>query len=247
MALIILHLLAWFPIIVELTWWIRWIACFLSVVLLSVWIALCFTRRQGSETLTSNVVFSFGIFISQCLLTEHRRDGYEHGLMQLFVVLCHCNIHPAALFIGLVLSLMEFLLHALRNLIWNPSGSPTSSLLLISEGLNQVFVVLVFVAFSVDFTHRVNNVLAKKPLRGDHMFDSPKKRQKPPMVLEPLLLCLDLLGSDSAISQQCQSGSFHCWIVRHGKSRTHQFHDLRFLFSHLNALCSTNKLPKVAG
>ena len=27
----------------------------------------------GSETLTSNVVFSFGIFTSQCLLTEHRR------------------------------------------------------------------------------------------------------------------------------------------------------------------------------
>lgn len=115
------------------------------------------------------------------------QDGYEHGLMQLFVVLCHCNIHPAALFIGLaawrdyckpvikrmfcsecfvmsvfvfcqdlvnglntclaathaisinitnqntsfvellapkadqVLSLMQFLLHALRSLIWNPS------------------------------------------------------------------------------------------------------------------------------
>lgn len=175
MALIVLHLFAWFPIIVELTWWIRWIACFLSVVLLSVWIALCFTRRQGSDTLTSNVVFSFGIFISQCLLTEHRHDGYEHGLMQLFVVLCHCNIHPAALFIGLVLSLMQFLLHALRSLIWNPSGSPTSSLLLISEGLNQVLIVLIFLAFSYDFAHRVNNVLAGKTLRGDHMFDSPKK------------------------------------------------------------------------
>lgn len=34
--------------------------------------------------------------------------------------------------------------------------------------------------------------------------------------------CLDLLGSDSAISQKCQSGSFHCWIVRHRKSLTHQ-------------------------
>lgn len=30
----------------------------------------------GSETLTSNVVFSFGIFISQCLLTEHRRVSW---------------------------------------------------------------------------------------------------------------------------------------------------------------------------
>ena len=137
-------------------------------------------------------------FCISCLESAHQdsiiqlwqlsiQDGYEHGLMQLFVVLCHCNIHPAALFIGLaawrdyckpvikrmfcsecfvmsvfvfcqdlvnglntclaathaisinitnqntsfvellapkadqVLSLMQFLLHALRSLIWNPS------------------------------------------------------------------------------------------------------------------------------
>ena len=136
--------------------------------------AICEALKK-KESLMQHLLTSGGIFLSSVALFSMNRFNIfyvlatkqECGIVSTFVVLCHCNVHPLGLFLGVILSFIIVVPEAFEEL--------TLSRAQLIQWYVLVFLCLMYVAHSMDFTNRVRAVSSGMLFgsQGDNPLESP--------------------------------------------------------------------------
>lgn len=112
--------------------------------------------RDRRESLFRTTLLCFSLLFSSMLAANLYKDYHtQHAVVHVIVVLCHCNVHPACVFLALAagawLNAQSMELHmGLRTWLDVFTFADTF--------FTQVFEVLLIVAFTADFTARVKAV-----------------------------------------------------------------------------------------
>lgn len=111
--------------------------------------SLCVSLMTSRESFGTSMLFGTGVLLSSNLFTWDQATNLSLGVSFIphFAMMCHCNVHPLVLFLGICDQLLS---------TWDTGVNHVGAYSSLVAGVHSiVFECAIIVAFTLDFTQRV--------------------------------------------------------------------------------------------